>query len=387
MSSSLMVPEKFTVSESQKWLQTNLGKLTDLDDEGFIQMIRDFSKAIPRKPSKPTPIEDRIDAPYNESKCDARVWLKPGNFAGQCRCKKKDGQLLCGPHQKSADKNDGKLRNGHYNEDRPTHAFNDPEGELLEWHDVVIDKPDKKTKGSKGSGKRKRNCGNCGKSGHDKRSCPNASKDTSDKNMSVAELTALLAEAKIAEEKEAQSATETQSVDDDKTQACSNDGGDVGNLDDFEEEDHDEDLDEDTPLSPESQKAAGVGLESEEEEEKEEEKEEEEESSTIDCTFEEVPYSRNLQNEVFTDDFDVIGKWVDDKIVFDDVMTHKELIAKAGGELEECDFEGVTYSRNCNGVVFDEDYDDVGMWEDEKVVFDKFGAKNHKKAVAMLQDL
>ena len=401
----MVLADKMTVSEAQEWLSGNMAAIVCLPDSDFIQMVHGLNKAIPRKPSKPTPIEDRIDAPYNEGKCDARVWLKPGNFAGQCRCKKKDGELLCGPHQKSADKNDGKLRNGHYNKERPTHAFNDPDGEILEWHDVVVDKPEKKTKGGKTSGKRKRNCGNCGKSGHDKRSCPNASKDTSDKNMSVAELTALLAAAKLSEEKEAQSATETPPVDDDKAQACSNDGGDVANLTDFGE---DEDgvvldevqLDEDAPLSPESQKAAGVGLEVEEEEvkeveeeevkevkevEEEVEEEEEEGSSTIDCTFEGVPYSRNSGDEVFNDDFDAIGKWDDGKIVFDDIVTHKEQIAKAEGELEQCDFEGVTYTRNCNGVVFDEDYDEVGKWEAESIEFDKLAAKNHKKAVAALQ--
>ena len=53
-------------------------------------------------------------------------------------------------------------------------------------------------------------------------------------------------------------------------------------------------------------------------------------------------------------------------------------------ETIECSLEGVPYSRNTKGVVYDDDFDPVGEWVDGEIVFDKFGAKVHKKAVAAL---
>ena len=50
----------------------------------------------------------------------------------------------------------------------------------------------------------------------------------------------------------------------------------------------------------------------------------------------------------------------------------------------DCSFEGVSYTRDSNNVVFDDDFDDVGKWVDGAIVFDKFGIKSHKKALAQL---
>ena len=71
------------------------------------------------------------DAPYDEDKCDARVWLKPGAFSGQCRSKKKDGQFFCMCHQKEADTTAGKVKHLSYNQERPANAFGDPENSLM----------------------------------------------------------------------------------------------------------------------------------------------------------------------------------------------------------------------------------------------------------------
>ena len=336
MSTSLSMPEKLTVQESQSWLQENLTALVGLGDTEFIQAIHDLKAAIPKKPrvSKKTPVSERADAPYDEEKCDARVWLKPGNFAGQCSCKKVEGQFLCKRHQSETEKHSGVTRNGFYNQERPTHAFGDTDDEVLGWHDVVSDKPEKKTKTKTSGDRKKRSCGNCGQCGHDKRKCPNATKESSDKPMSVAELTQMLAEAKALEEKLVEEMAEKEKVeeiDDDKTQACST-GEDLANLSDF----NGDQLEEDQPLSPKSQEAAGTGL---------------------------VEVTDQLGEE----DLDVSGGESEEE-----------------GETVDCSTEGIPYSRNSTGVVYDDDFDPVGTWVDGKIVFDKFGAKVHKKAVASL---
>ena len=308
------LPEKLSVSDSKAWIQENLCVLCDLDDEGFIQAIHDLKSAIPKKPraSKKTPIEDRIDAPYDEHKCDARVWLKPGNFAGQCTNKKVDGQCFCKRHQNEADKHGGMVRNGIYNKERPTHAYGDIDDELLPWHDVVIEKPPKKGKtSSSSSGSRKtRTCGNCGGVGHDKRTCPHASKSSN--TFSVAELQQMLAAASLEETKGSEKVHQTP-LDESDSLSCK-DGLNCGV--------------KDCPLEhePEPEPEPEPDLELEEDNSDEE-----------------------------SNDADV-----------------------------DCSFEGVPYTRNSEGKVFDDDFDEVGTWDGEKIIFDQFGAKSHKKAVAAL---
>lgn len=298
------MPEKLSVSDSKAWIQENLCVLCDLDDGGFIQAIHDLKSAIPKKPrvSKKTPIEDRIDAPYDEHKCDARVWLKPGNFAGQCTNKKVDGQCFCKRHQTEADKHAGMVRNGIYNKERPTHAYGDTDGEVLPWHDVVIEKPAKKGKSSSSSsGSRKtRTCGNCGGVGHDKRTCPHATKSSTNP-FSVAELQAMLAAASLEENKVEQKAPQGSAV---------------------EETTPDPDPEPEPEPSPEPS------------------------PEMVDS------------DEGGSDDGD--SKDID------------------------CSFEGVPYTRNSDDKVFDDDFDEVGTWDGTKIIFDQFGAKSHKKAVAAL---
>ena len=338
---SLSMPEKLSVAESQTWIQENLTTLVDLGETEFIQAIHDLKAAIPKKPrvSKKTPVSERADAPYNEEKCDGRVWLKPGNFAGQCSCKKVEGQFLCKRHQSESEKHDGQIRNGFYNQERPTHAFGDTEGEVLGWHDVVLEHKETKTKTKTSGDRKERKCGNCGQCGHDKRKCPNGTKESSAKPMSVAELTAMLAEATLAEATlaeanlaEANLAEEKETleekVDDDKTQACST-GEDLANLADFDGQ-----LEEDQPLSPKSQEAAGTGLPAtqqlgDESDLEVSDDEDEEESDTVDCSLDEVPYSRGKDGRVFDDEFDCVGMWIDGKIKFDKLgaRMHKKSVA------------------------------------------------------------
>jgi hypothetical protein len=297
------ITEKLSVTEAKEWLANTMTSLTEADDATFIQAMHDFKGALPRKPraaKKASSSAERAEEVYNEAKCDARVWLK-GGFAAQCRCKKVEGQFLCSKHQTEADKHDGLVKNGLFNQDRPTHHYNttDDDKELIAWHDVVINKPEKKAKAGGGT-RQPRKCGCCGESGHDKRSCPN--KETK-APMSVADLEAALAAAKVAEiaAKEAEAQDQV-----------------------LEEDNHD--------LTASQQAAAGTGLLEAEEAEEAENAEETEDTtpSIIDCTFEKIPYNRNKDDEVMDDMFEPVGTWDGEKIVFSSLgsMAHKFKVAE-----------------------------------------------------------
>ena len=339
--SSFSIPAKFTTAEeSMAWFATNCDSLKSLDESVFIQAIHDLKSALP-KVSKKTPVEDRKDAPYKEDRCDARVWLKPGDFAGQCNCKKVDGQDLCNRHQKDSNENDGKVRNGFYNQERPTHAYGDPDNKLLTWHDVVVEKTTKAKKTSATAKPRK--CSNCGQTGHTKAKCPNAAKADAKPPMSVAEIEQLLANAKIAAAAESVPESTAESVV----------------------------LEEDIVMSPASTAAAGVGLATEEDNEPLDDQDDSA-ADNIDCTLDDVPYTRDTKGVVYDDDFDEVGKWVDEAIVFDE---------------HACTFEEVPYIRisGSNQVILidekDGDRDVVGKWVDDAIEFDKLGAKGHKLEV------
>ena len=181
-----------------------------------MQGIHDLKAALPRMPrtSKKVSSEERAEAEYNDTKCDARVWLK-GGFAAQCRCKKVDGQFLCKRHQNEADKHSGLVKNGFFNAERPTHHYGntDDDKAFIPWHDVLDQMPVKKTKkSSSGSSGSARKCGTCGEIGHNKRKCPHAEADTT--SMSVADLELALdaAKAKEVADAEAKKALEEQAA-------------------------------------------------------------------------------------------------------------------------------------------------------------------------------
>ena len=306
------MPEKFTVEESKKWLTENIAPLCNLDDTEFIQAIHDLKGSMPNKPrvSRKTPDSERIDADYDEVRCDARIWLKGGHGC-QCTNKKVDGQSFCNRHQKESDGHGGVTKNGNITTDRPTHHYGDESLDIIPWHDVVIEKPvkGKKTKSS-GSDRKTRTCGNCGEGGHDKRKCPKSRHSDTSKPMTVSELEQMLAAAKISEQQKV-----VEEVVEEVVKA---------NVQETVQEESD--LEEDT------QSAAGVGL-------SESEiatgdamvtDEDEGDSSAIDCTFEDVPYTRDSNNAVHDDDFDEVGKWVDGAIVFDKfgLKQHKKAVAQ-----------------------------------------------------------
>ena len=342
--SSFSVPTKFTTAEeTMDWFATNCDSLKSLDESVFIQAIHDLKSALP-KVSKKTPPAERAAAGYNPDRCDARVWLK-GGLAAQCSMRKKDG-CFCTKHFKEAEEHDGSVRCGLITGSIPTHEYNDENNEICWWADQrAAWEADKPTKAKKTSSTAKpRKCSNCGQTGHTKAKCPNAAKSDAKAPMSVAEIEQLLANAKIAESA-AESAAES----------------DV--------------LEEDIVMSPASSAAAGVGLATEEvvEEDKESlDGQDDSPADNIDCTLDDVPYTRDTKGVVYDDDFDEVGKWVDDAIVFDE---------------HDCTFEGVPYIRICGSnqvILIDEedgDRDVVGKWVDDEIEFDKLGAKGHKLEV------
>jgi len=104
------------------------------------------------------------------------------------------------------------------------------------------------------------------------------------------------------------------------------------------------------------------------------------ETELIDCSFEGVIYTRDSDGGVYDEDLDVVGTWVDDAIVFNKLgrRFHKQALEVACDSLLkdgwdiDCTFEGVPYHRNKNNIVFDGD-GAVGTWVDDAIVFTKVG--------------
>jgi len=331
--SSFSLHDKVTGHEIKAWYLSSLeidGDDGDAAWESFMDHKPEDFKApkksrVSKKSSTPA---ERSDAPYNEDKCDARVYKGPskGGWGCQCSCKKVDGQTLCKRHQTEADGHGGMVKNGFVTGDRPTHHYGDESSTLISWHDVEVPtKVKKKTSGEKKVSTRKCSC--CGETGHNKRNCPNKSDSDSDtpnknKKNNIAEMKAELAKAEAAAEAEAKvevkevvgkknkknkknkkkksknsvkvaevvevvAATELDEDDDttlayggeeiveDKTETYA---GDVGNMDDVKDEDEDEDEDE--------------------------------KGEDIEFKFEGVSYTRNTKSSlVCDDDFDEVGTW------------------------------------------------------------------------------
>lgn len=318
-----MLHEKISVAEARQWLLNAREEWTGTHNDSLSEsQLEEFDKAIvamkpvdfkaPRKKratKTSSSTSERSEADYDESKCDARVWLT-GGFGAQCSCKKIDGQFLCKKHQKEADNHSGMVKNGFINADRPTHHYGDETEKTIPWHDVVIDKPKEteKTKQSSNGSRKPRKCGCCGEIGHDKRSCPMAKGGSSSPMMSVEQAEAALAAAKLAASKkneETSSSVETHAsaVVESVVETVES------TVESTVEETHNDDLEEDTSCDS----GAGVGSHLLQEESPESD---EESGDMIDCTFENIPYSRNSEGVVVDDDGDEVGTWVDGAIKF-----------------------------------------------------------------------
>ena len=332
-----MLHEKISVAEARQWLlnareewtgthtdSLSESELADIDTA--IAAMKPVNFKAPRKKratKTSSSTSERSEADYDESKCDARVWLT-GGFAAQCSCKKIDGQFLCKKHQKEADNHCGMVKNGYINAERPTHHYGDETEKAIPWHDVVIEKPKKaeKTKKSSDGSRKPRKCGCCGEIGHDKRSCPMAKGGSSSPMMSVEQAEAALAAAKLAASKkneETASSVETVSevVEETVSEVVEETVSEV-----VEETHNNDELEEDSSVDP----GAGVGSHLLQEETA---GSDEESSDMIDCTFENIPYSRNSTGQVVDDDGDEVGTWVDGAIKFDRCGEKQHRMAKA----------------------------------------------------------
>ena len=181
MSSIIDLSKKYSGHETVQWIKNCLNDSVDLaellnDGDKFMEYItqnkpKDFKN--PRKPraSKKSSSE-RSSTEHNCQLCDARVWND--GLGAQCCRKKIDGQLLCTIHLKESSKNNGSLRNGLFNAERPTHPYNDESLPMLPWDGVDVPKKSKKSKKSSDTPAKKgtRKCGICGECGHNKKTCP-----------------------------------------------------------------------------------------------------------------------------------------------------------------------------------------------------------------------
>jgi len=286
----------------------------------------------PRKKSKSSSLspEERAKLPYDPSKCDTRVWNK--SFGAQCKSAKTSG-CFCATHQKAFDNHGGVLREGLFNEPRYTHAFNDTEnGEELLWFGV--------TSTQEAPQKKQRKCGCCGEYGHNKRKCPLNNSNNSILDLSVRDL-----------KKQARDlgASDDQIDNLDDNDNVKNAAIKLINSLKITKESicppcSDTELSEDT-----SDTGAGVGLvttpiESEPEPEPEPEEEVEEEA----------------EEEAEEED-------EEDEEEDEEASQHVEHI-----------FEGIRYTYDKDGVVYDDEFDDVGTWEDGDIVFTKYGKKQHR---------
>ena len=354
-STSIDFHTKVTVHEVHLWVKTIMNEHGhEYDDEqSFTDM---FLKHKPegykpprkaRKSKTTSNTSERALEEYDDSKCDARIWLS-GGYDAQCSSKVEripGKACLCKRHQAKADKHDGKLENGYFNMARPTHHYDlvDIEKERIPWHDVVIEKPSKKTRSTK-----PRKCSLCGCEGHTKRKCPQKEGEVN---------TQVIPEERVNAEIGAGTGV---FPDPDQVEAEAPEEVPVETPEETPTETPDENPTE-TPTEPTE---PDLVLDSDETEIMED--------PMISFTFGGIPYERNQDGEVFDDDFNQVGEWVDGKIKFT--------------------YEGVPYLRNEDGEVIDVDEADdsgcepVGTWDGEGVEFTKLGGKAHKFAKSQLQN-
>ena len=320
---ALALHEKISIAEARQWLLTAheewTGKHTDsLTEEALaaleaqIVATKPVDFKAPRKPrasKASTSDSERMNAEHDDSKCDARIWLK-GGFAAQCSCAKVDGQFFCKKHQKEADSHGGVTKNGSFNGERPTHHYGDESEKTIPWHDVVIEKPDKGKKPASGT-KKGRVCGCCGETGHDKRKCPKNTAKSSPP-MTAAEAVAA-AEAALATAKAA-AAAETAAKETAAKETVEASSNEVITPPESPVESSVE-LDEDLTEVDSGDSGEGVGLTTSVDG-SEDHSDEEEDTELIDCSFEGIKYSRTGDGIVRDDDDEEVGKWVNEAIEF-----------------------------------------------------------------------
>ena len=288
--------QKISGHEAKAWVSACLkARGIELEDAEVVSLIdscrpEDFKN--PRRPRVSKKVSssssERSEADYVPTRCDARVWLK-GGFAGQCSCKKAGYGRLCKRHQSEADKNDGAVKNGFFNEDRPDYHYGDESKTFIPWHDSTVCKPVKDTSSSTDKPKKPRICSLCKCAGHTKRTCPTLKK-VDEPSPEPAPVPAA----------DPESATEPEPAAEPEPEPAAEPAADP--------EPAAEPAADPEPAA-EASPAPAPELE-------EDLSDDEEEGETIDCTYEGVAYTRNSKGAVCDDDFDQVGTWVDGAIKF-----------------------------------------------------------------------
>jgi len=356
--------DSIKVATAEQWLRNAKESWgMEIDEEDWLPLLfalkPEDTAELRKAGRKPRPVQkkssssERALMAYDESKCDARAWND--GFGAQCHHKKLDGQCFCKTHQTEAGKHEGALKNGLFNEERPTHHYGDESQKMIPWDGVVIEKK------AKGSGKKssgERHCGSCGETGHNKRNCPmkeelasvsdedlasmpmsklkkharavgvssaklDTADDADDVRAAVIDLIHGTASKKAEKAEKAEEAEKKKKFDTARKELKKAVEGMVEEtveetveenlLPDPVDEEEDLVLDEDTShdggLSPKwptlsTDDGAGTGLSP-----CPSQTESEEDSSTTEVIFEKIPYTRDDENKVFDNEFDEVGEW------------------------------------------------------------------------------
>lgn len=363
---SVSLTEKITVAEAHEWLKNASMEwgLTHHEADEFVENVtgfrpRDFkAPKAKRGPNKNSlSLEDRLCLPYDPTRCDAGVYVGPGGKPGpgghwvQCKCKA-DG--VCKTHQKVVDKH-GVPRDGYFNQERPTHPFNDETKPPTPWEGVDVPKRKKGKKSSDGD-RKPTTCGHCGEVGHNKRTCPNLNQEAKKpvkkpkKSMEDEKAELLKKLAALEKKQEAAVVVNTDETTDHVEESV-------------EETTSVEEVSEEASMT-ESEVAAAGCWPSDHSSEPEPEPEPESEVLQADTSEYQVDLEEDLTTEELEEDSDTIT--VDDE----------------SDETIECSFEGIEYVRDKSGTVFDmPEMDAVGTWDEDSqsISFEKHALKAHKK--------
>lgn len=350
---SVSLTEKITVAEAHEWLKNACLEwgLSHHETETFVEDItgfrpRDFqAPKAKRGPNKNSlSLDERRCLPYDPTRCDAGVYVGPGGKPGpgghwvQCKCKA-DG--LCKTHQKVVDKH-GMPRDGFFNQERPTHPFNDETQKPTPWEGVEV--PTRRRSQQSSGGERKATtCSHCGEVGHNIRTCPNLDQEAKNpekkaKKSLEDEKADLLKKLAVLEKKQ-EDTVEDKPVDTtetESTEVCP-DGLDCGiNQCPLEHQPEPE---------PEPQ-----------------------------STLARAPSQPDLTNsELEEDTSEYQAADADDETI---------TVEDEADETIDCSFEGVEYVRDNSGTVFDmPEMDAVGTWDEDNncIIFEKHALKAHKK--------
>ena len=278
--------QKITVAEAIAWIHAVVVKATGVDnrealtDEILVECRpKDFKYRKPRVSKKSSASDsERSQDDYNEDLCDARVWV--GGYGGQCSRKKSPGCLCCKTHQKAVDEF-GLPKEGYITGERPDYHYNDESKPFIPWKDSSVEKPTRSRSASSKSRKPTK-CSICGELGHNKRKCPENS-DNADKELSIC--------------KPCTDADSVSSITESVASLTVSEQGAAG-------VGFTESLPEPEP-QPEPQPPSESDLE-------------DDSDNMVDCSLEGIEYVYEKDTSIVRDeDFDQVGTWDGEKIVFD----------------------------------------------------------------------